>query len=205
MLAWAEARYDEKDIATRPLGIEVMDGNAPQAGLLTSRRYGKQAGHYIHRHKPLSGPHEPVPLPEGHAVKAIETQAEMEAFHRAVKAVFGFEDSIDVYKIVQRAPSYVPELDLIVIPAGGEVAAFCTAWLDGASGVAELEPVGTAPHHRQRGLAAALLAEASNRLRALDCQAATVNAWSESTAANSLYQAAGFHAQATIDTYHRNP
>jgi mycothiol synthase len=202
MLTWAEARYDEKGATDKPLGIEAMEGNALQKRLLRSRQYVKGSGQTIHRHKPLGKAQlEPLLLPEGFVVKPMETLEEMKRFHKAVKAVFDFEDSVEVYQIVQRAPSYVPELDLIVLSAGGEVAAFCTAWLDAGSGVAELEPVGTAPEYQKRGLGKALLAEASNRLRRLGCETATVNSWSESVAANRLYEAAGFRAEAKIESW----
>jgi GNAT superfamily N-acetyltransferase len=127
----------------------------------------------------------------------------MAQFHQAVKAVFNFDDSMEVYRIVQRAPSYIPELDLILLSDGGEVAAFCTAWLDNDSGVAELEPVGAVPDYRRKGLASALIAETSNRLRGLGCKKVTVNSWSESLAANRLYQVAGLQAKAKITAWER--
>jgi GNAT superfamily N-acetyltransferase len=199
MLDWVEARSDGKRTTDRPLSIEAMESNAFQEELLRSRNYVKTSGHYIHREKPLDNARvEPVALPQGFVIKPMETLEEMQRFHLAVKAVFGFEDSVEVYQIVQQAPSYVPELDLIIVSEGSEVAAFCTAWLDGESGVAELEPVGTVPDHRKKGLGAALVAEASNRLRFLDCRKVTVNSWSESVGANRLYEAAGLQAEAKI-------
>ena len=199
MLDWVEARSDRKRTTDRPLSIEAMESNAFQEELLRSRNYVKIPGHYIHREKPLDNARiEPVTLPQGFVIKPMETLEEMQGFHLAVKAVFGFEDSVEVYQIVQQAPSYVPELDLIIVSEGSEVAAFCTAWLDEESGVAELEPVGTVPDHRKKGLGAALVAEASNRLRVLGCRKITVNSWSESVGANRLYEAAGLQAEAKI-------
>jgi ribosomal protein S18 acetylase RimI-like enzyme len=202
MLAWAEGRYVQKGTAARPLRIEAMAANTRLGQLLRSHNYARAPGHYVHREKPLDDAGaEPVTLPEGFVIKPLETLGEMREFHRAVKAVFGFEDSVEVYRIVQRAPSYVPELDLLLLSAGGEVAAFCTAWLDGASGIAELEPVGTVPDYRTRGLGRALLAEATNRLRLVGCRVLTVNSWSESEGANRLYEAAGLRAKAKIDSW----
>jgi len=204
MLVWAEARYVQKGTTGKPLRIEAMEGNAFLGQLLRSRNYARGSGYCIHREKPLdNGGVEPVTLPEGFLVKPLETLEEMQRFHLAVKAVFSFEDSVEVYRIVQRAPSYVPGLDLLLLSDGGEVAAFCTAWLDRESGVAELEPVGTVPAYRKRGLGRALLAEASNRLRLLGCRTLTVNSWSESLGANRLYEAAGLRARARIDNWQR--
>jgi GNAT superfamily N-acetyltransferase len=202
MLTWAEARYARRDAAAEPLTIEAMESHTAQGQLLQSRGYVKLDGHYVHRQKPLDDDRiEPVVFPPGFAVKPIETLHEMRRFHQAVKGVFNFDDSVEVYQIVQQAPSYMPELDLIVLSAGGEVAAFCTAWLDADSGVAEFEPVGTVPDYRKQGLGAALMAEASNRLRSLGCRKAIVNSWSESAGANRLYAAAGLQAKDRIDSW----
>ena len=204
MLTWVEARYTEKNSIDKPLHVEAMEQNALQEQLLRSRHYVKLSGHYIHREKPLGDTQiEPVMLPEGFVVKPIETLEEMRKFHLAVKAVFRFEDSIEVYRIVQQAPSYVPELDLIILSDEGKVAAFCTAWLDEESGDAELEPVGTVQGHRKKGLGAALIAEASNRLRRLGCENVTVNSWSKSVGANKLYESAGLEATVRIESWEK--
>jgi GNAT superfamily N-acetyltransferase len=195
MLAWAEAHYATKGV-TDKLSIEVMESNTVLGQAIQARGYTSLFGHYIHREKQLGDDHvESVSLPPGFVLKPIETLEDMKRFHVAVKAVFDFQDSVEVYQIVQQAPSFVAELDLIGLSETGEVAAFCTAWLDKENSVAEFEPVGTAPGYRKRGLAAALLAEASNRLRSLGCKKAIVNSWSESVGANKLYSAAGLAAR----------
>jgi mycothiol synthase len=101
------------------------------------------------------------------------------------------EDLLQIGRLIRHAHSYIPDLDLILLSAEGEVAAFCTVWLDRESGLAEFEPVGTVPRYRKRGLGAALLADASNRLRALGCRTETVFSWTESVGANRLYAGAG--------------
>ena len=192
MLAWAEEHYAHRGGATRALTIEATASNSSLEQLLRSRGYAKPQAHYIRREKPLANSQpERVPLPDGFTVKSIEDVAELRAFHKAVEVVFNFQDSVDVYHILQQAPSYVPELDLILLSPEGEVASFCTIWLDRESGLAEFEPVGTVPKYRKRGLGTALLTEASNRLRSAGCRTATVFSWSESTAANRLYAGSG--------------
>jgi mycothiol synthase len=204
MLAWAEARYAEIGTPDELLGIEAMESNAFLEQRLRSHAYVQPGEHYIHRQNLLEdGRAEPVTLPDGFYVKSIETPGELGAFHRAVEAVFNFEDSVEVYRILQQAPSYAPELDLILLSAEGEVAAFCTVWLDRASGLAEFEPVGTVPQYRKRGLGAALLADASNRLRTAGCRTATVFSWSESVSANRLYAGAGLEEKEKLYNWRR--
>lgn len=196
MLAWAEARYNENGGADKPLAVEAVASNTFLEQLLRSRNYARPEAHYIRRQKQLDDERpEAVILPDGFYVKAIGTLAELRAFHKAVEAVFKFQDSVEVYRILQQASSYVPELDLILLSPAGKIASFCTAWLDGESGIAEFEPVGTVPEFRNRGLATALLAEASNRLHSAACRVVTVFSWSEATGANRLYDSAGLQEQ----------
>ena len=196
MLTWAEERYSHRSGASRALTVEATASNSFLEQLLRARGYAKPQAYYIRREKPLENSHaELVNLPDGFYVKSIKGDAELRAFHKAVEVVFNFQDSVAVYRILQQAPSYVPELDLILLSPEGEIASFCTVWLDRESGLAEFEPVGTMPEYRKQGLGTALLAEASNRLRSAGGRTATVFSWSESTAANKLYAGSGLEGR----------
>jgi mycothiol synthase len=192
MLGWAEQHYVQNRGDGKTLTIEATASNSLLEQVLASRGYVKPEEHYIRRERPLEdSAAENADLPPSFYVKSIETLAELRAFHTAVEAVFNFQDSVEVYRILQQAPSYAPELDLILLSPAGEIASFCTIWLDRESGIAEFEPVGTVPQYRRQGLGTALLADASNRLRSAGCSTATVYSWSESAAANRLYAGAG--------------
>jgi GNAT superfamily N-acetyltransferase len=191
MLDWAEAYYLTKG-SDQPLMIEAMESNIAQCELLKSRGYTLFPGYFIHRHKPLDpGVIEPVALPAGFSIKPIEAANEWQMYPVAVQAVFHRSATVEQDEFLKQAPSYVPELNLLVWSAQGEVAAFCSVWIDPVNRYAEFEPVGTVPSFQKRGLGLALLAYAHNRLRALGCPLATVQSWNESIGANKLYQAAG--------------
>jgi GNAT superfamily N-acetyltransferase len=72
------------------------------------------------------------------------------------------------YGRLVQTPPYRPQLDWVAVtePDGGMVACL-TSWLDDATGVALLEPVGTVPEHRGRGLAGALSLTALQAAREL--------------------------------------
>ena len=53
-------------------------------------------------------------------------------------------------------PPYRPELDWVAVTPDDEMVASCCVWLDDASGVALVEPVGCSREHRRRGLASAV-------------------------------------------------
>nr|WP_246401247.1 GNAT family N-acetyltransferase [Jiangella mangrovi] len=97
-----------------------------------------------------------------------------------------------------RAPSYRPALDQLVLAPDGSPAAAALAWLDERSGVAVLEPVGTAPGHRRRGLAAAAAHAALRAARDLGGRGARVCARGDddAPAARAAYEALGFRVYA---------
>lgn len=192
LLDWAEEHHAALNLPDGALRVEVLDSNAVLTELLQARGYVKPTAHFIHRAKTLDpAVREPVTLPPGFTLQTMKTKDQVEKHLQAVKTVFNFEDTVSVYRIVAQARCSVPELALIVVSPSGEVAAFARLWVDVFNSVAEFEPVGTVPAYQKRGLAAALLAEGHNRLRAMGCQTATVDSWSESVGANRLYEAAG--------------
>ena len=70
------------------------------------------------------------------------------------------------YEAVRRTWLYRQDLDLVAVAPDGELAGCCIAWLDPATGVAEIEPLGVAPEHRRRGVAVALCLEVAARVAA---------------------------------------
>jgi GNAT superfamily N-acetyltransferase len=195
MLDRAEARYREKG-SDQPLMIEAMESNTERCDLLRARGYTLFPAYFIHRHKPLDPKDiERVNLPPGFSIKPIETEEDRRLYPLAVQSVFNRSATVEQDEFLKQAPSYTPDLHLVIWSEQREIAAFCTAWIDPANHYAEFEPVGTVPRFQKRGLGSALLAYAHNRLREKGCPLATVQSWSASEGANKLYQAAGLLPQ----------
>jgi len=98
------------------------------------------------------------------------------------------------FERVQRTWPYRPDLQPLIQAPDGALAATAIIWLDEATRTAEFEPVGTHPHHRRRGLGAALqlhgmhLARAAGATRMfVACRAAPAH-----PAARALYESVGF-------------
>ena len=205
MLAWVEGRFVEKSLGNKKLTVETIKCNPVLEPLLKSRNYSKDPGYYIFRSKCLApGDNEPVHLPKGFRIKPIETQDELKKFHQAVHAVFNFLDHVGVYQILRKAPSFWPELDLILLTDNGEIASFASVWFDKVLSLAEFEPVGTLPRYRKMGLGKALVTDACNRLRRLGCKKVSVMSWHDSMAANQLYQSAGLEPKTKKNYWHWN-
>jgi predicted N-acetyltransferase YhbS len=100
------------------------------------------------------------------------------------------------YARVRAAPLYDPDLDLVAVAADGGFAGCCIAWLDPATGSAEIEPLGVAPAHRRRGVATALCHEAVRRVAAKGGREVVISAGPNLAypAPAGAYAKAGFRA-----------
>ncbi|MFG1682991.1 GNAT family N-acetyltransferase [Nonomuraea sp. NPDC049269] len=98
------------------------------------------------------------------------------------------------YRVVRAAWPYRADLDWIVEAPGGEVAAYCLVWLDEARQAAVIEPVGTVPGHRRRGLARAACLAALHAARNAGATRAVVGPRGDAAypAPARLYRGLGF-------------
>ena len=111
-------------------------------------------------------------LPEGHRLQSMADENDLERRRKAFGLGFNHPDPRDwpsllSYQELQKAPDYRQDLDLYVVAPDGQFAAFCIIWWDERNRTAMLEPVGTVPEHRRRGLARAVVLEAIRRAAAL--------------------------------------
>lgn len=101
----------------------------------------------------------------------------------------------DAYAAMRASVGYRPDLDVKAY-RGDAIVAGCLCWLDEIDGCGELEPVGTHPDHRRKGLASGCIARALQALRGYGATTAYVRADQANTAAVALYESLGFR---TID------
>ena len=178
-----------------PIRVEVLDSNLHLLEQIKACGYEPSSDSMIIRRKVLHGrQNDAVELPEEYRIISVESEAEIGQYIAAVEAVFHMLDRMDVHAFVRSAPSAVPELSLVALSEKGEPAAVSSVWWDRENNCAEFEPVGTVPGFQQRGLAKALLNYSSNWLRNHGCDVVGVESWSESPAANRLYESAGLLA-----------
>jgi GNAT superfamily N-acetyltransferase len=111
-------------------------------------------------------------LPDGYRLQSMADDNDLDRRRKAFGLGFNHPDpgdwpSLLSYQGLQRAPDYRRELDLYVVAPGGEFASFCIAWWDERNRIAMVEPVGTVPEHRRKGLGRAVVLEAIRRVAAL--------------------------------------
>ena len=95
------------------------------------------------------------------------------------------------YARLQQEWPYRADLDHAVVAPDGSFAAFCIAWLDEENRGGLLEPVGTHPDHRRRGLASAVCLAAVRSLRALGAENAVI-ASEDGSPGEAVYRGIGF-------------
>ena len=154
LVAWAVDRAPAGDLSTMVLECEDH--------LLTSlAEFGFVAGDqpwFTHHFLDLVDL-APVPAVEDYVLRPVEPgEADARAAcHRAAWSDVGpSRVSTAAYQRLMAAPFYRHDLDWVAVEADGEMVASACLWLDPATGVALIEPVGCAPEHRGRGLAGAV-------------------------------------------------
>lgn len=113
----------------------------------------------------------PTPtLPDGFVIKSVAEHDDVEQRRRAKAMAFGprygpsqWEDA-ESFRIMQQAPDYRADLDLVLLAPNGEQAAFTTIWVDEANHYGNFEPVGTVVDYQGLGLGRALLQEGERRM-----------------------------------------
>ena len=198
MLDVAESKLpNQKDSGSKELIVWVNGEDALHKEMLTERGYvrSKFKSEYMRR-RPFT---QPIPdsIPaSGYTVRALGHESELPARSWLSWKVFHPDEPDEKYqgwkwyRNVQRVPLYNLDLDIVAVAPDGELAAFCTVWVDDVTHTAVFEPVGTHPNHQKRGLGKAVMSEGLRRAQKLGATLATVSSYS--TGAHALYDSMGF-------------
>ena len=153
--------------------------------------YARRDDHwYEHMVRSLDDLPSPV-VPEGYRAHSMADGdlARRVEVHRAAFAPSRVV--VESYGAVTRAFPYRAALDRVVAAPDGAYAAFALGWLDADNRVGELEPVGTHPEHRRKGLAAAVSLAALHALRDAGAKTGLVYSVGRSEATR-VYERIGF-------------
>jgi ribosomal protein S18 acetylase RimI-like enzyme len=133
--------------------------------------------------------------PEGYELRTVRGDEDVERRVAVHRAAFAPSRVVaDSYRRVMQAWPYRPELDQVAVAPDGSFAAFCLCWLDEENRAGNLEPVGTHPDHRRRGLARAVSLAGLRALHAAGAETALVYSVGGSHASR-LYKSLGFASQ----------
>ena len=188
-IAWADER------AGSAVKVDSLDADIELRALLTARGFLPCEGDELLSHAlTLDALPEPV-VPPGYALGHVRLPDDLPRRVAVHRAAFGRPErpsrvTEESYALVARLWPYRQGLDWVAKARDGSFAAFCLTWLDRENRVGELEPVGTHPDHRRRGLARAVCIAAMRALR--DAGAETAVVLSATGEARALYRAIGF-------------
>jgi GNAT superfamily N-acetyltransferase len=196
MLEWIEAHFrDAKgDRAGKEnLAIHVLEGNSRREALLTQLGYQKDKVSGLLRMRRVNQPIPESVCPEGYEIRTV-SKADYGQLAAAVRLVFGHGEwfNTEVYESITRCSFYLQDLDLIAVARDGTFASFCTFRVDPLSKITNLEPMGTHPDHRRRGLGKALILEGLRRSKRHDPTLFYVGGAADTPAANRLYDSTGY-------------
>jgi ribosomal protein S18 acetylase RimI-like enzyme len=186
LLDWFEANVSGDELRAGSLSTD-----AERIAFLLSRGYeiDSSGKDLLYHASALADAFEPA-VPDGYRLRTVEP-GDLEArveLHRIVWAPSRV--TVESYTKLQTVWPYRADLDCVVEAPDGSLVAYCLAWLDDANRVGELEPVGTHPDYRRRGLASAVCRFALRRLREEGAERAIVYSLPDSEA-TALYESIG--------------
>jgi ribosomal protein S18 acetylase RimI-like enzyme len=185
MLDWAERSWGGERAL---IETQAYQYDAERKKLLVQRGYQDMgADSNLHVYD-LSRPYPALDLPPGFRIESLAENRNYEARVATERLVFD-SDYLDKnwFKGKSSAPSYSFDWDLSVISPEGQHVAFAVAWIDRRNKAAQIDPVGTHPDYRRRGLAKALLSECFRRLYAAGILCAYIGSAPEPNSSNRLY------------------
>ena len=102
------------------------------------------------------------------------------------------------HDVVTAMPQFRYDLVPIIATSHGVLAAYCMSWWDPRSAAVEIEPLGTHPDFRRRGLATAIVHEVLRRSSALGAKYVLVWGTSGNPEAKALYLSAGLRIRRVL-------
>jgi GNAT superfamily N-acetyltransferase len=207
LLAWAEARIREKGEPEMFVSVfEDDDGlraTVLARGYEPTPRYGDELVLDL-----TTEPERPEVAPGYEIISLTPELAESYvALHRAAWSRPNAPSSYDrgLHDTVTAMPDFRYELVPVIRAPDGVLAAYCISWWDPRSSSVEIEPLGTHPDHRRRGLARAIVREVARRAWQLRAKYVLVWGVSANPEAKALYLSAGMRSRGVLRDYRAAP
>jgi GNAT superfamily N-acetyltransferase len=180
-------------------GDDVLQRVALARGYEPSERYGYELVY------DLVGEPEAPQLPSGFEMISLTPVLadRYVALHRAAWSRVNAPSTYHrrQHEIVAAMPDFRYDLVPIVAASDGSLAAYCMSWWDPRSKSVEIEPLGTHPDFRRKGLARAIVREVFRRSWTLGATYVLVWGVSTNPEAKALYLSAGLRTRRVLRDY----
>jgi mycothiol synthase len=203
MIAWAEDSIRR----TCPAGggsflleASSRSDDAASIDLLKELGFKRQPEGAVHLECSLSDPIPQPQLPAGFSIRPIHGEAEAGDWVRLHRLAHGTENMTVEYKLsMMRTPFYTPEMDLVAVLPGGELAAYCVCFIEVEENALTgkkrgcTDPIATHPDFQRRGLSKALMLRGLALLQERGMDTAHLGTSSGNAAMIRTAESVGFH------------
>ncbi len=191
MLRYAETHLSSMVDGVWRLRVFINDQDYEFQSIATDRGYTKRDEGEPMSYLAIPDPFPASSLPAGFRLKSLADDNDLRKVDRVLWRGFNHgdeppPDGISDREIMQSAPNYRKDLNLVVEAPDGHFVSYCGMWYEPVHGIAYVEPVATDPDYRRMGLASAAVREGIRRCWARGATAACVGS------AKPLYLSLGF-------------
>jgi predicted N-acetyltransferase YhbS len=189
MLDYAEATLINRQ--TNTLHTYIYDYDEQFQALVQQRGYQQDTEHPGYDSVFVIEDRPERKLPEGYVLQSMAQENSIELRREVFGRAFNHPDpwewpSAFSYEELQKAPDYRKDLDLYIVGPDGKYVSCCIVWYDEHNRMGILEPVGTIPDFRRRGLGREVVLEGIRRAAALGAEKVYVGS------GQRFYEALGF-------------
>ena len=163
MVAWAEGNWARGQAHT---GSMVYDWDIDRQNLMTRLGYQDRGAIEDVRIYDLNRSYPAATLAPGFRITSMADYGRGLERVELENKIWGVHLDEAWLRGKSSAPSYSPEWDLLVISPDGQMVAQSLVWVYPRNQAGEIDPLGTHPDFRKRGLSRALVLESFKRLRA---------------------------------------
>lgn len=171
MFELLEEKYAIEIEDKKIIKLRILDGNTELEKYASERGYVKNPDTIETTSLLLLDEELKLPeIPDGYRIQSMADNNNIEkrtlTFAKAF-GNYGTKDQVQPHSYIelQKCPDYRKDLDVYAVAPDGELVSFCLIWFDEKNKIAMLEPVGTNPDHRKKGLAKIVVYEAINRVK----------------------------------------
>ncbi len=145
------------------------------------------------------------PRSAGFTVRSLAGEKEVQNYVDLHQSVFESKNmTVDWRMRTLQHPDYMPELDIVVESANGNLVAFCICWFDKNSMTGHVEPLGSHKNFRQYALGRVALSEGLHRLQSLGAKNVFVETDNYRNIAFRLYESFDFQVIQDVLVYRKD-
>jgi GNAT superfamily N-acetyltransferase len=177
MLAYAKEHLFAETDGVKVLNIFINDRDDEFQKIVAEAGYVKQSGFEATTSFVIPDSFPAIKLPDGFRLKSLAEDNDLKKLNRVLFRGFNHgneppDDGIEDMRLMQSAPNYPKDLNIVVEAPDGNFVSYCGMWYEPVHRLAYPEPVCTDPDYRRMGLGRAVVLESLRRCGELGAKVA---------------------------------